>query len=194
MKWILYIAIGILFTQCGSEKQTKSSKLNHVFEGLLEQAETATLPLVLESTKELPKSKPLREITLNKYKPYLPIVNQNFLYKKCYENDSTICLIFSQPADVELPRLYSYNKFTGVKIDSLELYVNGGIDQGYFRMNRMVLNANRTLNFYDSTWQSQTDNNGNPLAGTERITIVKKNYVVSPKGNIKLLSEQSLVR
>ena len=182
------------FIGCTNETQPKSSKVNYVFRGLVEQAETATFPLILESTRELPKSKPLREITLHKYKPYLPLVSQNFLYKKCYEADSTICLLFVQPADVEFPRLYSYNKYTGEKIDSLDLYVNGGVDIGYYRMNKMVLNADRTLDYYDSTWQSQTDNVGKPLPGTERITIIKKSFSISNEGHIKTLYEKNFVR
>jgi hypothetical protein len=194
MKWIFPIVLLLFLMRCKGATETKSSKLNYVFQGLLDQAETATFPLVLESTKPLPKSTPLREITLRKYKPFLPATGQSFLYKKCYGNDSTICLIFLQPADVELPRLYSYNKITGQKIDSLDLYVNGGTDQGYFRMNRMTLTNNRLLNYYDSTWQSQTDNDGNPLPGTERIMIILKQFEITGEGHIKTLSEKNFVK
>jgi hypothetical protein len=194
MRLLYTIPVMLVFFGCSSGEKTKSSKVNYVFEGLVSQAKETGYPFVMNSTGDPVDANEMHEIKLAKYKAFLPAVSQNFLYKKCFVTDSIVCLIFMQPGDIYFPRMMVYNKSTGQKLDSLNLFQSGGIDPGYYRSNRMTLNKDRTLDYYDSTWQSQTDENSLPIAGTERITIIKKKIRISEEGHVVMIWEKNFVR
>ena len=108
-------------------------------------------------------------------------------YKKVYESDSIVGIIYLIPSDITVPYLMIYKKPGFAKVDSLILFASGGVDDCYYEMNTMTLKSDNTMDFYDSLYSCETDDRHAIIESSKEIKIQTKKYKIETNGKIVLM-------
>ncbi|MFL5728119.1 MAG: hypothetical protein ACJ75J_01415 [Cytophagaceae bacterium] len=150
---------------------------------------TLSLPFTFSFEKEFPDYYAIGADSLERMRNYIT-EQSGFPYRKVFETDSIFGIIFSIPSDVQYPYLVIYDKKNLFRIDSMGLYESAGVDDCFYEVNRMTLQKDFTMNFYDSTFTCETDERHKHIKGADKIKIVRKKYRIERSGKIKLLAKE----
>ncbi|GAB2525992.1 hypothetical protein [Rufibacter soli] len=106
-------------------------------------------------------------------------------YRRLSVNKNVTALLVLFPTDEILPRLRTYSK-EGIILDEQDLkFATCGEEPGFSHREQFTIQKDFTIEHIDSTARWQSDAQDNELPGTRKLTVTRKKFKITPKGDIQ---------
>ncbi|AKQ46750.1 hypothetical protein TH63_15775 [Rufibacter radiotolerans] len=106
-------------------------------------------------------------------------------YRRLTVNKDVTALLVLFPTDEILPRLRTYSR-EGVIIDEQDLkFAACGEEPGFRHREQFTIKKDLTIEHIDSTARWRSDAQDNELPGTRKLTVTRKKFKITPKGDIQ---------
>lgn len=185
MKRSLIVSLGlILFLSCNNiaTKNRSDKQLQSDFEKYVSTLDTISLPLEYNVLGKLPEiSKNYDKTDFEKYKHVWTSKPLGVLYK----NKNTIGIVDLSIGDWGfVPFLTTYD-WNGNKIDSISFFGKTGEDFGYYAIEYLTLNKNKTISVVDTIKEWKVNEAGtDTIAGSLKIKTELTKYEILNDGRI----------